>query len=735
MKFFYSIILIFICINSYTQLNLDQFYNSDFKPAELNNSSIDRIKEHELAYRANYPQDQISDNDLNDFALNHSFYFEKLNKSGNVFFGDEISVYLNDLKDYLLANNNRKDFITVYLVNFPQLNAFTNDFGSIYINIGTIAKVKSEPQLLAILAHEISHVLLRHSLKEKTYLDSISYASLKNNYGEFETHYFNQKQELEADSLCFKLLIQRNIDLSSVGDLFNLLDQNSNPTHNNPLYFSSVFGNNQQVKEYLDFIEKTNRDTLFKRPVYLTIYDDYEISTHPSAYVRKSKFLMLNWTKSDSINYFQTSKFALKNRLSSFVFLNTLITDGQYIDALYLACNLLYENPSQPENDYLERKKLKILLLLTQHKYRMLSEDIIINNHGNECLDSRFYDFRRNILSISPTEMNMLTCLAIKDYLKLNSDPYVERMLDFSYQFLYRNNSNLFRNDGQQIIPIHSVFVEDKIGEWKSLLGYQSADEATRLVNLKNRNYVLVDRFIPYISFDTVFLSGLRNSNTDLMQFNNAIRHYKLLRTQFESTVALNQFPTTINPLVAKKRVKKSTFTSKTSISPTSNITLFESLCISYEGKKEMIINVNLKETLEFEEHIQKSVTQNKFFSNNLSGLLTNIDKTVKTNYLHKCLLIRLEESFLLEDLFYSSVDEELQSFLKENPTDYFALNMNYSLKNKKKGKKRSNVFYTLFFESNTGSIAYVSTVLSKKNSNAKTLDYILNLSFKNHVY
>lgn len=737
MKCFLFFLLFFIFTNAHTQINLDQFYNSNFEPTELNKSSLVRIKEFETTYRTTYAQDPISDRSLSAFALNHSFYFERLNKSGKVFFGDEISQYLNDLKDYLLVNDNRKNFIKVYLVDFPQLNAFTNDFGSIYINIGTIAKIKTEPQLLAVLAHEISHVLLRHSLKEKNYLDSISYTSLKKNYEEFETHYFNQKQELEADSLSFQLLINRNVDLTSVADLFDLLELNSSPIYSRAINFSSFFSKNEPIKDYLEYIEKLNSDTLFKNPNYSRVIIDVEkeVSTHPDVKVRKTKFNNLNWQKSTTISYYKTTKFEELNRLSSFVFLNTLITDGQYVDALYLVCNLLNENQDQATTSYLERKKIKLLLLLTQQKYRMLSEDIVINNHGIQCTDGLYYGFRRNILSITPIEFNLLTCLAIKDYLQLNNDPYFERMLSFSYQFLYRNNPDLFKNDGTKIIPLSLDDIVKKVGGLKNLIGYQTKDEAKRLVSLKDKNYVLVEFYISSFEFIESSFCDLLYSDSDLIKFNDAVKQYKQKRTQFESSVPLNQFPTTINPLVAKKRLKKSTFFSKKPISPTSKIALFESLSVFYVGSNKIIKRINLKKTLKIEELVQHSISENEFFSNNVSNLIIDSVRTVKDNYLHNNLMVHLEESLVLEDLFYSSVDEEIQIYIHQNQIDYFALNLNYVFRNTTSYKQKSCVYYTLFFDSNTGNVAYLATVFSKKIKKGKHLDYILNLSFRNHVY
>jgi len=44
----------------------------------------------------------------------------------------------------------------------PELNAFTGPGGYIYVDTGLIMKVRSSAELAAVMAHEISHVTLRH---------------------------------------------------------------------------------------------------------------------------------------------------------------------------------------------------------------------------------------------------------------------------------------------------------------------------------------------------------------------------------------------------------------------------------------------------------------------------------------------------------------------------------------------------------------------------------------------
>jgi hypothetical protein len=51
-----------------------------------------------------------------------------------------------------------------HVVNVADINAFALPGGSIFVNLGTIQAASNEAQLTAVLAHEMSHVVLQHSV-------------------------------------------------------------------------------------------------------------------------------------------------------------------------------------------------------------------------------------------------------------------------------------------------------------------------------------------------------------------------------------------------------------------------------------------------------------------------------------------------------------------------------------------------------------------------------------------
>jgi hypothetical protein len=60
-----------------------------------------------------------------------------------------------------------KGKIQVHLYDSTQLNAFALPNGSVYFNIGLLARIANEAQLAAVLGHEAAHFIEKHSFRER----------------------------------------------------------------------------------------------------------------------------------------------------------------------------------------------------------------------------------------------------------------------------------------------------------------------------------------------------------------------------------------------------------------------------------------------------------------------------------------------------------------------------------------------------------------------------------------
>jgi len=79
----------------------------------------------------------------------------------------EINRYLQVLGDSLARMTNRSDLVWhFFLVNTNDFNAFALPGGYVYINRGVAERSDRMDQFASVLAHEIGHVVLRHSVKQ-----------------------------------------------------------------------------------------------------------------------------------------------------------------------------------------------------------------------------------------------------------------------------------------------------------------------------------------------------------------------------------------------------------------------------------------------------------------------------------------------------------------------------------------------------------------------------------------
>ena len=77
---------------------------------------------------------------------------------------DPVSLYVAQLGAHLVSHApGLKWPFTFHVVASQDVNAFALPGGSIFVNLGTLQAAQNEAQLAGVLAHETSHVVLRHS--------------------------------------------------------------------------------------------------------------------------------------------------------------------------------------------------------------------------------------------------------------------------------------------------------------------------------------------------------------------------------------------------------------------------------------------------------------------------------------------------------------------------------------------------------------------------------------------
>ena len=78
-----------------------------------------------------------------------------------------INAYVNSLGRSIASRTSRADLDWRFaVVNTEVINAFALPGGYIYVNRGVLSRASNESELAGVLAHEIEHVVRRHSVKQ-----------------------------------------------------------------------------------------------------------------------------------------------------------------------------------------------------------------------------------------------------------------------------------------------------------------------------------------------------------------------------------------------------------------------------------------------------------------------------------------------------------------------------------------------------------------------------------------
>jgi predicted Zn-dependent protease len=124
-----------------------------------------------------------------------------------------------------------------YIVDDPEVNAFSLPGGHIYVNRGLIDRADKADELAAVLAHEISHVVARHAIKqaqqaqEINALGSILLGNNPNALSQLAAQVlaggamarFSRADEKQADDMGLDLMYRAGYDAHGMLDFFNKL--------------------------------------------------------------------------------------------------------------------------------------------------------------------------------------------------------------------------------------------------------------------------------------------------------------------------------------------------------------------------------------------------------------------------------------------------------------------------------------------------------------------------------
>lgn len=206
--------------------------------------------------------DEFRDRDpllLKQFSDQEAYQLYHLLRSANTYADwSELEDYLNGLVLKILPEKYHGNmFNKAYVVKNGEFNAFMMPSGRFFVNIGLIAGAENESGLAVIIAHELAHFYLSHSIKN--YLRKVEDFkwTTKAEWGIEYRNKNSRKNELEADSLALIWLNNAGYDVRKASYTFEAMELISkNKLRKHPFEKEVVRSTHPLSKERLAAIQR-----------------------------------------------------------------------------------------------------------------------------------------------------------------------------------------------------------------------------------------------------------------------------------------------------------------------------------------------------------------------------------------------------------------------------------------------------------------------------------------------
>jgi predicted Zn-dependent protease len=199
--------------------------------------------------------------------------------------------YVNRVGQNLVRNSDAKVPFTIKVIDSEEINAFALPGGFFYVNSGLILAADNESELAGVMAHEISHVILRHATREMTrgnyvQLSTIPLMFVINSWGLYQAvnmglslalpvtfMKFSRDFEGEADYFGLQYMYKAGYDPQSFIDFFEKIKALEKEK---PNLFSKAFASHPPNEERILKSQQEMRNILAPRPEYIVDTSEFD---------------------------------------------------------------------------------------------------------------------------------------------------------------------------------------------------------------------------------------------------------------------------------------------------------------------------------------------------------------------------------------------------------------------------------------------------------------------------
>lgn len=418
----------------------------------------------------------------------YNVFLKNLVSEGKILYGTELNQYIDHIADQLLAKNPdlRKE-IDIYILEVPEVNAYSLKNGTILINMGMLAQVTNEAELAFVIAHEIAHYSERHGT-----LDPKNKSKNKDVVTDYlQTHQYSRDQEFAADRVgLIQYFKNSSYSFDVLDGIFDVLLFSNLPFDEIPFERSEV------ETGFYSFPENYFLKTVATISNRSAIVDTF--LTHPNIEKRRAavKALTQSFSNENRKRFVQSEEDFYRIRdLARFSCIEYYLIRHQYDRAIY---NIHVLQQLFPDNEYLESAMVSALYGASKHKSEgsISSTYKSYKNVEGEMQQVSYFMSKMNRLEYSLLALRKAWAAREKH----PDDPYLNSITKELLQDIFVKQKKTYVDfcdypQGTKLEDIHEEEVTSTTGESKYDRIKQQTNTGKVLpeAKFKTANYMLVD--------------------------------------------------------------------------------------------------------------------------------------------------------------------------------------------------------------------------------------------------
>ncbi len=216
---------------------------------------------------------------------------QEVERSSKMIDDPVVTEYVNRVGQNLVRNSDAKVPFTIKVIDSDEVNAFALPGGFFYVNSGLILRADEESELAGVMAHEISHVVLRHGTKNATKGEIMQLATIPlmllgpggwAGYGIYEAAQlaipvtylkFSRDAERQADYFGLQYMYHAGYDPNSYVTFFERIQADEK---RRPGTIPKVFSTHPPTPERIELAQKEIADILPARPEYIVTTSEFD---------------------------------------------------------------------------------------------------------------------------------------------------------------------------------------------------------------------------------------------------------------------------------------------------------------------------------------------------------------------------------------------------------------------------------------------------------------------------